>query len=167
MILFFSLKEKHISNETDRKPHSCFFKGQICPSLCLFQSTSTSVYRNLRWGTLSSTLPLLHTAPGPLVECCIAERPMEEGHPGTHANTLPDTLKRTHRQIQLLRAITALWQVSNSKTSAVGRPSFKEKHNGKGPTFSMHLALNAEGWNLAAHAHSSTNWFLGTGVWPS
>lgn len=54
-------------------------------------------------------------------------RPMEEGHPGTrervraprvHAQARTQkTRVRTHRQIQLLRAITTLWPPSKSKTS--------------------------------------------------
>lgn len=79
--------------------------------------------------------PHLHTAPGPLVECCIVLGLWRKGIPGhsknTHTHTRAHTSKhthqhtqiRTHRQIQLLRAITTLWQMSKSKTSGVGRPS--------------------------------------------
>lgn len=75
---------------------------------------------------------------GPACGMLYSARPMEEGHPGTqeraralrsaHACTRTctrtgrrrharKTQVRTHRQIQLLRAITTLWPSSKSKTS--------------------------------------------------
>lgn len=100
--------------------------------------------------------PHLHTAPGPLVECCIVWGLWRKGIPGhgknththvdtrvhTWANTLTQHMQaRTHRQIQLLRAITALWQTPKSKTSGVGGPPLERKRK-KSPTFSMYVVLN-------------------------
>ena len=93
--------------------------------------------------------PLAHS-PGPPCGMLYSVRPMEEGHPGTqreHTHTHTHTLARspthanthTRRQIQLLRAITTLWQTSKSKTSGVGRPPFREKEKKKKKSNIFHV----------------------------
>lgn len=74
-------------------------------------------------------------SPGPLVECCIVWGLWRKGILGhresAHVCTHTRTTTRTHRQIQLLRAITTLWQTSKSKTSGVGRPPFRREREKK------------------------------------
>lgn len=86
-------------------------------------TTSSVISVNVRISKRISVVSPRHShtcnqPPGPLMECRIVERPIEEGgilgHKPSCWPTNSNTHTYTHTKIQLLRAIITLWQPSNS-----------------------------------------------------
>ena len=85
-----------------------------------------------------------------------------QGHGCAHTFTHTNGDAQTHRQIQLLRTITNLWQPAKSKTGSVEGPGLERKRKKAQHIFHVCcVVLNIEERNLAAQTHITPKRFPG------